>query len=45
VTGSGVAFKGLVPIAELLVTAGAAVNAPSADGRTPLMMALSSPAV
>ena len=33
---AGVAFKGLVEIAELLV---AAVDAASPDGRTPLMMA------
>jgi hypothetical protein len=36
---SGVAFKGLIDMAELLVAGGAIVDAPSADGRTPLMMA------
>ena len=36
---SGVAFKGLIDIAELLVAAGAHIDAFSAEGRTPLGMA------
>ena len=36
---AGVAFKGLLDIAALLVSAGAEVDAASADGRTPLSMA------
>ncbi len=36
---AGVAFKGLLEIAELLVAAGARIDAAAADGRTPLMMA------
>ena len=36
---AGVAFKGLIDVAELLVAGEAIIDAPSADGRTPLMMA------
>ena len=36
---AGVAFKGLIDIAELLIGAGVAVDGTAADGRTPLMMA------
>jgi ankyrin repeat protein len=36
---SGVAIKGLIEIAEALTAAGATVDAPAFDGRTPLMMA------
>ena len=36
---AGVAFKGLIDIAELLFAAGAHVDASAADGRTPLCMA------
>jgi ankyrin repeat protein len=35
----GVAFIGLIELAELLMAGGATVEASSADGRTPLMMA------